>query len=360
MLSAQTYGGGRQDYINGDYQAAYDKLRPLADAGDAEAQKMMGIMYDYGHGVTADPAEAMVWYKRSAEQGQPAVQYLVGAKYFKGENVPQDYIEAAKWWELADNGGQVDAQFNLGLMYSRGLGIEQNDQRAAELFLRASSQDHAHAQYSVAVMYAFGRGIEKDYSIALDWFTKSAEKSVAQAQYNLGIFYENGYGVGKDLTISGEWYRLAAAQGLLEAQNKLASMSADMSEPESSVRHPVVAEVTGINQTAALEYQMSEIPAGGIRREDWLLQQQADGYTIQIASVVSENDMVNFLKDNNLDNNTAYIQVVINDVTRYNAFYGVYDSYSEAELSIQTLPNAVLRANPWTRNFRILQNMIKQ
>ena len=54
------------------------------------------------------------------------------------------------------------------------------------------------------------------------------------------------------------------------------------------------------------------------------------------------------------------IQVVIDDVTRYNAFYGVYDSYSEAELSIQTLPTAVLRANPWIRNFRILHNMIKQ
>ncbi len=39
MLFAQTYEDGRQDYINGDYQAAYDKLRPLADAGDAKLRR---------------------------------------------------------------------------------------------------------------------------------------------------------------------------------------------------------------------------------------------------------------------------------------------------------------------------------
>ena len=35
---AQGYEEGRSAYIKGDYQAAYKILRPLADAGDAEAE----------------------------------------------------------------------------------------------------------------------------------------------------------------------------------------------------------------------------------------------------------------------------------------------------------------------------------
>ena len=59
---AQTYQEGRAAYISGEYQTAYDILRPLADSGDADAQKMMGIMYDYGQGVSADPQQALEWY----------------------------------------------------------------------------------------------------------------------------------------------------------------------------------------------------------------------------------------------------------------------------------------------------------
>ncbi|MEX2525694.1 MAG: hypothetical protein WD750_12110, partial [Gammaproteobacteria bacterium] len=52
--TAQSFDQGREAYINGNYDKAYEILRPLADDGDSEAQKMLGIMYDYGHGVEKD------------------------------------------------------------------------------------------------------------------------------------------------------------------------------------------------------------------------------------------------------------------------------------------------------------------
>ncbi len=55
---AQTYDEGRAAYISGDYSTALDILTPLAESGDAEAQKMLGIMYDYGQGVEANPQTA--------------------------------------------------------------------------------------------------------------------------------------------------------------------------------------------------------------------------------------------------------------------------------------------------------------
>ena len=56
VVLAQGYEDGRSAYINGDYKTAFTILKPLADAGDAEAQKMTGIMYDYSHGVAPNPA----------------------------------------------------------------------------------------------------------------------------------------------------------------------------------------------------------------------------------------------------------------------------------------------------------------
>lgn len=363
QANAGTYQEGREAYIDGDYKRAFQILSPLAKAGNSEAQKMLGIMYDYGQGVKTDHKKALEWYIRSAKQGDPAVQYQVGAKYFRGDNVKQDYKEAAKWWELAANGGQVDAQFNLGLMYFRGLSVPQNDAKAVELFKAAAEQDHGQAQYSLAVMYAFGRGVEKNYATALHWFEKSAKLGLARAQYNLGVFYENGYAVDKDLTVARKWYERAAAQGLTEAKEKLTSLEAAVPEaPEentAAAANGVDEESQQNTQELASQYHTSEIASTGIKREDWVLRQPPNFYTLQIGSATDEGKLVKFIETNGLEENTAYIEVVIDGVTRYNALFGAYPSYAEAKDAITDLPEPIQKIKPWIRNFGILHRMIQ-
>ncbi|MFQ5661235.1 MAG: SPOR domain-containing protein [Gammaproteobacteria bacterium] len=343
LALADSYEEGRSAYVSGDYKRAYTILKPLAESGDPEAQKILGIMFDYGHGVKKDPHKALQWYIRSAEQGQPAVQYQVGAKYFRGDGIKQDYAEAAKWWELAANGDQADAQFNLGLMYYRGLSIKQDNLKAARLFQLAAKQGHGYAQYSLAVMYSFGDGVEKNYATALEWFRKSAEQGIAQAQFNMGVYYENGYAVKKELTTAKKWYERAAAQGLKEAKAKIEELkTVDMTKPAATMA----------------EYSIDEILPGTIRREEWVLGQRPESYTLQISSVTKEKDLVNFLKKNHLESDAAYIELVINGVTRYNAFYGVYDNYTEARQALEELPDVLRKAKPWVRNFSVLQAML--
>jgi len=356
-VRAETFEEGRAAYLEGDYPTAYEILRPLAESGNAEAQKMMGIMYDYGQGVDSDPEQAFRWYLRSAEQGDPAVQYQVGAKYFKGDGIEQNYAEAARWWKLAADKGQAEAQFNLGLMYFRGLDIEQDDVKAADLFIRAAKQDHGHAQYSLGVMYAYGRGIEKDYSEARKWFTRAAEKGIPQAQYNLGIFYENGYGIDADPLLAQQWYQRAAAQGLSEAKSRLDVLNAENREFPDDPAAGVPAQTRRVPGELS-GYQISEISPFRIQREDWVLRQSGNNYTIQIASVTSEQELLRFLDTHGLEENTAYIQVVIDGVTRFNAFHGVYTSYADAQQAIASLPREIRSADPWVRNFAILQKMI--
>ena len=347
MVSArgEDYENGRNAYITGDYKKALTILKPLAEAGDPNAQKIMGIMYDYGQGVAKDPEQALYWYTLSANQGDPAVQYQVGAKYFRGDGVRQDYHEAAKWWEQAANGGQVDAQFNLGLMYYRGLSVEKNNQRAAELFSKAAEQGHSYAQYSLAVMYSFGHGVKKDYNAAFQWFTKSAKQGIAEAQFNVGVYYENGYGVDKNPEEAKLWYERASAQGLKEATEKLAGI-----EPSLNQKN---------NKPSGMDYSIDEISTTTIRREDWVRSQKPENYTLQIGSVLKEKDIIDYINENHLESDAAYMKVVVNDVTRYSAFYGVYDTYDQAKAAIDRLPENLRKVKPWIRNFNVLQSMLK-
>jgi TPR repeat protein len=365
----QSYAAGKQAYINGDYQRAYDILSPLAADGNADAQKMLGIMYDYGQGVKKDPKKALDWYLKAASQNQPAAQLVVGTKYFRGDGTRQDYAEAAKWWEMAATGGQIEAQFNLGLMYYRGLGVTRDDGKAAELFRAAAEQGHAHAQYSLAVMYAFGRGVPKNYQTALKWFSKAAKQGVAQAQFNLGVFYEKGYGVNPDPAMAAKWYQRAAAQGLEEAETKLAALDSrpagetltdaapgvttTMDEPATadSMSKPALKSKTGTSR--------SETASAGIRTNDWVLQQPADNYTLQIGSITREQTVIDFIRKNGIEAESAYIKVVIKGRTRYNCLYGNYTTYEEAKQASRKLRVTLGGVKPWIRNFGMLQKMLK-
>ena len=47
----------------------FDDMKALADTGMAEAQYVLGIMYDNGEGVPENDAEAVKWYRKAADQG---------------------------------------------------------------------------------------------------------------------------------------------------------------------------------------------------------------------------------------------------------------------------------------------------
>ena len=117
---------GLAAYDRKDYATAIKLLRPLAGAGNASVQALMGGMYNEGQGVPQDYKEAVKWWRLAAEQRDVGAQTNLGVMYAKGQGVPQDYKEAVKWWRLAAEQGAADAQFNLGAMYAKGQGVLQD------------------------------------------------------------------------------------------------------------------------------------------------------------------------------------------------------------------------------------------
>ena len=349
-VAAETYEEGKQAYLNRDYSRALEILQPLAENGNSLAQITMGLMYDYGHGVPQDTAESVRWYRLAAEQGAPLVQHDLGVKYFQGQGVDQDYQEAAKWWEMSASAGIADSQFNLGLMYYRGISVDKDFIKAGALFEAAAKQGHSNAQYSLAVMYAFGQGTKKDYKTALSLFQKSADQNVAQAQFNMGVFYENGYGLEKDPEKAIEWYALAANQGLQEAIEKLRTFKVD-NAAASQTSQAVSATTSSPSDPIASATQSLDL-------SDWLRQQPADNYTLQLISLVNEQDIIDYINTSGLGSSVGYIKVIVNGMTRYSVIYGIYDSYEEAADASAELPHAVQNSKPWVRNTGILQGLL--
>ena len=96
-----SFSDGIVAFHRSDFPSAFRKLRPLAERGQAEAQALLGYMYEHGSGVPQDQVLAAHWYSSAAEQGHPGAQYQLGLLYGKGHGVPQSAVIAYKWLNLA-------------------------------------------------------------------------------------------------------------------------------------------------------------------------------------------------------------------------------------------------------------------
>lgn len=131
--------------------AAEDLAALRADAlrGDPWAQLNLGAAYDNGIGVMPDPGQAVIWYRRAAEQGLAQAQFNLGHSYATGNGVEQDYSQAVHWLTLAGGQGMAEAQHLLGVCYLEGLGVLA-DSSEAQRWLELAIAQH----YQPAIDYA--------------------------------------------------------------------------------------------------------------------------------------------------------------------------------------------------------------
>ena len=118
----------------GDYQTAVAEWRPLAIAGDADAQFNLGQAYKLGRGVPADLVQAEAWYRRAAKQGHLQAEDNLGLVLFtanrREDAMPFIFRSAAR--------GEPRAQYVLGTAHFNGDLAERDWARAYALTKRAS------------------------------------------------------------------------------------------------------------------------------------------------------------------------------------------------------------------------------
>lgn len=144
-LSGTAIAGPFEDAVaaeeRGDHATAVRLFRPLAEAGNANAQLELGTLFLLGFGVPQNDVEAIKWFRLSAERGNANAQDALGFAYYRGKGVPQNLVEAAKWFRRASEQGLDNAQNKLGLMYENGEGVPQNFVLAHFWLNLAAAQD---------------------------------------------------------------------------------------------------------------------------------------------------------------------------------------------------------------------------
>lgn len=68
-----------------NYETALRVWLPPADAGDAQAQYYVGQIYEKGLGQAPEPARAVAWYRRAADQGHAPASTALAMMYERGE-----------------------------------------------------------------------------------------------------------------------------------------------------------------------------------------------------------------------------------------------------------------------------------
>ena len=230
----------QQLYRNGQYEQAFPMCSKAAEQGNADAQYILGVMYDSGEGVRQDYAEALKWYRKAAEQGLVEAQFYLGLMYYSGQGVQQDYAEALKWYRKAIERGNASAQFFLGLMYYSGEGVREDYAEAVKWYRKAAEQGVARAQLNLGWMYASGKGVRQDYAEASKWYRKAAEQGVAGARYNLGLMYAGGKGVLQSGAAAADWFYKAGLSFLKEGKKDDALMCVERTKGLETELHLTV------------------------------------------------------------------------------------------------------------------------
>ncbi len=124
----------------------FKETKAQAEAGDAEAQFNLALMYDVGIGVPQNYAESGKWYRQAAERGVPEAQFELGVRYFKyGSSAKENYSAALRFFRKAADQGLAVAQFNLGIMYETGLGVPTNKVESYRWYNLAAAQGMLNA-----------------------------------------------------------------------------------------------------------------------------------------------------------------------------------------------------------------------
>jgi TPR repeat protein len=195
-------------YQRGDYPAALAACKAQAEQGNASCQNLLGILYQEGHGVKANDAEAAKWFRLAADQGHGYAALNLGFCFEKGRGVPQSNADAARWYHRAADQHIPEAEFALGLLALR---VVHDEREALKWFRLAAHKGLPLAQYAMGAAYEAGAGTRRNEKQAGKWYLQAAEHGQSAAQSAIARFYEHGLGgIAEDQAEAYFWYAVAA------------------------------------------------------------------------------------------------------------------------------------------------------
>jgi TPR repeat protein len=184
---------------------AFTKSPEADEISKANAQYMLGMLFQRGDGVAKDDALSSSYFITASilGGGHNGARYELGMDYLKGDGVDQNFARAAEYFQKASHYNEVskqpgnpDAQYALSTLYSAGKGVVQSDAEAVKYLRMAARDDHTKAQFGMGVLYATGRGVPQSMEIAYLWIARAAEGDALFRSYSAttqtALAYTNG------------------------------------------------------------------------------------------------------------------------------------------------------------------------
>ncbi len=146
--AAQDVQSGIAAWQAGDYNAAVQQWRPLADAGNADAQFNLAQAYRLGRGVAQNLNLAEQWFERAARQRHEQAGASLGLLLFQNGRAR----EAMPWLQAAAGRGDPRAQYVFGTALFNGDVVRRDLPRAYGMMRAAAAQGFPQAQTQLAAM----------------------------------------------------------------------------------------------------------------------------------------------------------------------------------------------------------------
>lgn len=180
---AASFKQAKKYYAAAEYSAAITELQPLAKAGNADANNLLGEMYLQGVGVSTDVALAKTYFEAGARVGHLAALANLGVildNEYKLELVTLEPLAQA---------GNAQAQNRLGRMYEFGQGHSINPKAAYTWYKKAADQGHMDGRMNLARAHNFGLGTEQDFVKAEAGYLANAKAGHVDSMFFLGTMH---------------------------------------------------------------------------------------------------------------------------------------------------------------------------
>jgi TPR repeat protein len=239
MITEDEVEAARQQYLAGNYEAAFEVLVPAAEQGDMVAQNIVGVAHQYGEFLPIDAKSAVAWFTASGNQGFGAAWHNLGYLYEVGmPGLQPDDFKARAYYERAVAVDYNLSRANLGTMLRDGRGGKVDYAGAIALYEAGIAGGDGTAMDAMGWLYLNGIGVQADDVEARRYYQMASDNGYAQGTGNLAFMTEMGRGGPKNLKLARQLYLQAIEGGHVHSAINLAWM---MTENPQAFPDPVEA-----------------------------------------------------------------------------------------------------------------------
>jgi TPR repeat protein len=170
---------GKAEMLAGHYADAGTSLETAIDLFPDNTNYYLTLVDLYERGIKANQPDAaapvLAYLVKIAQAGNPQAQSMLGNIYHDGRGVPPNDTTAMQWYAKSAAQGHAYAEYALGNGYMLGIGGLPEDQaKATALFVSAAGKGLTDAQEAAAMSYELGRGTARDRRRAIYWLDQAA------------------------------------------------------------------------------------------------------------------------------------------------------------------------------------------